>query len=157
MKRIKAIISNKNGQWEEEYTVKDDIEPRKYFEDLIHNFNITLRPGEMPRKLARVFDVEEVVDFKGMSDNELVRKYLEYKRFQSAVLGKAINDEIARDSARYLHNAFLYDALQRMYYVLDDFTSIMWDDRFRWVIIEMRRRGWKQLKRRINRVLSEDD
>lgn len=64
MKLVKAIIGNANNssKWEEEFKMPEGIDEKQYIEKIVENFNNTLRPGERPRKLIEILNIEAIED-----------------------------------------------------------------------------------------------
>ena len=58
--KIKIKIKNLNGntEWNEIYDIDNNINPNIYANNLINNFNATLRNNEIPRELINV----EIID-----------------------------------------------------------------------------------------------
>lgn len=59
--KIKMTIKRINSDytWEEEYNIEAGMEPREFAENLIDNFNNTLRPNETARELIGVMVIDE--------------------------------------------------------------------------------------------------
>lgn len=58
--KIKMEVKNLNTDytWKETYDIESNIDPKLYAEQLIANFNATLRPNESPRELVGVEIIE---------------------------------------------------------------------------------------------------
>ncbi|WP_291566730.1 MULTISPECIES: hypothetical protein [unclassified Clostridium] len=50
---------NTEYTWKETYNIESDIDPKLYAEQLVANFNATLRPNESPRELVHVKIIEQ--------------------------------------------------------------------------------------------------
>lgn len=57
--KMKVLIINTGRENEEEYDINNDLDPTEYAQNLINNFNNTLRPNESPRKLMSVEVIQQ--------------------------------------------------------------------------------------------------
>lgn len=72
MQVVIAEIGDEQKQWEEEFEI-DHISPQDvkgHIQKIIDNFNKTLRPGELPRKLIKIKEiVRKGVQCKGCGED----------------------------------------------------------------------------------------
>jgi len=64
--RIKMSVKYDNDsefQWNENYDIDENENPEEYAKTLIQNFNDTLRPNELPRKLIYVEVLDKLEKF----------------------------------------------------------------------------------------------
>lgn len=52
MKKIKATITDGNVSWEETYDIDNDVDGTIYMDNVLNNFNSSLRPNESKRALV---------------------------------------------------------------------------------------------------------
>ena len=154
-KNITAIIRNERVEWTEEFEVPDGKDAEEYIKSIVKSFNDTLRPHELPRKFVRLVKKEHI-DFKKLTDNELIELYQKYLPKQVSVNRRKRFDEIAGEYSQKLSKAIEKKSLKQMYYLLNDYTEIIWDDAFREVIKEMQRRDWKNLKIRMRKKFESE-
>lgn len=57
MKKIIAKITDGNVTWDEKYNIADDIDMTSYINNILDNFNSSLRPNENKRTLVSVDEI----------------------------------------------------------------------------------------------------
>ncbi|MCT4544610.1 MAG: hypothetical protein N4A63_13800 [Vallitalea sp.] len=117
--KMEIEIIKTGSKFEETYEIENNLNPNEYAENLITNFNHTLRPGESPRKLLGVIvldnsDVKHKHDWRKTNLATITRGGMSYDKMictRCGVTGKryGFSSVVKRDSK---YKAKIYDTCE---------------------------------------------